>query len=411
MFGQVIHPRLVSEQSPRGPLRRGVHRQNSNLPPLGNGVKTKPFNQRAFSCPWNPRDADAQTRIDWLGVSKQFLNLGLVIGVIAFHEGDGLGERLSVTSLDGIGKIDGAWCCGLLDAQPSRLTGSCFGIVSFRFFGSHVRKIRESAWCCGIGFPYFVRMHSQFVVVLVAAFAMSFSVRLSAQSALNSSCDSAVVLSGSVADEFGRWIPSSMVVNRRSGAGEFVGSDGEFLVRACLGDTLVFGAVGYHSQEARVQDGGRLEVWLKVLQVQVGTAEVIAPRTLQEIVRDIQALGYKEEDFRVSGINALQSPITFLYETFSREAQSKRTVARMENDDRRRELLQELFVKYVDYDIVELEPWEFDEFTRFCDPGDDMLKRWSQYEFILYVKQRYQVFRMMPRDLPADELDYHLDKN
>lgn len=227
---------------------------------------------------------------------------------------------------------------------------------------------------------------------------------------LPTGCDSVVVLSGSVADDSGRWIPSSMVVNRRTSAGEFVGSDGEFLMRACIGDTLVFGAVGYRTQE-RVIDGiARLDIRLRVLTVEVGTAEVIAPRTLQEIVRDIQALGYKEEDFRVSGINALQSPITFLYETFSREAQSRRLVEQLENDDRRRDLLQELFIKYVDYDIVELEPWEFEEFARFCDPGDDLLKRWTQYEFILYVKQRYQVFRMMPRELPAEELEYHLDK-
>ena len=222
-------------------------------------------------------------------------------------------------------------------------------------------------------------------------------------------CDSVIVMSGAVSDESGRWVPSSMVVNRRTSAGEFVGSDGEFLLRACLGDTLVFGAVGYHTQERVVQKRERWEIQLRVLRVEVGSAEVIAPRTLQEIVRDIQALGYKEEDFRVSGINALQSPITFLYETFSREAQSRRLVAVMENDDRRRDLLQELFTKYVDYDIVDLEPWEFEEFARFCDPGEDLLKQWSQYEFILYVKQRYQVFRMMPRELPAEEMEYHLD--
>ena len=158
-------------------------------------------------------------------------------------------------------------------------------------------------------------------------------------------CDSVLVVAGTVSDLNGRWVPSSMVVNRRSNAGEFVGSDGEFLMRACVGDTLVFGAVGYHTQEKRVEEGVSWTIELRVLNVEVGTAEVIAPRTLQEIVRDIQALGYKEEDFRVSGINALQSPITFLYEAFARDPRSQREVARLENDDRRRALLQELFIK------------------------------------------------------------------
>lgn len=200
-----------------------------------------------------------------------------------------------------------------------------------------------------------------------------------------------------------------MVFNRRTGAGEFVGSDGEYLMRVCPGDTLVFGAVGYQTTEHAMVADGRLDVQLRTLKVEVGQAEVIAPRDLGAIVRDIQALGYKEEDFRVSGVNALQSPITFLYESLAREARSRREVERLENDDRRRALLQELFVKYVDYQIVDLETNEFEAFARFCDPGDALLKSWTQYEFIQYVKQRYQLFRMLPRDLPAEEMEYHLD--
>ena len=125
-------------------------------------------------------------------------------------------------------------------------------------------------------------------------------------SAAERPCDSTVVVTGVVTDLGERWIPSSMVVNRRTNAGEFVGSDGEFIVRACLGDTLVIGAVGYHTQEHRVRSGDALRVELRVLNVEVGAAEVIAPRTLNEIIRDIQALGYREEDFRVSGIDALE---------------------------------------------------------------------------------------------------------
>ena len=47
--------------------------------------------------------------------------------------------------------------------------------------------------------------------------------------------------------------------------------------------------------------------------------------------------------------------------------------------------------------------------SRASVTGELALKQWSQYEFILYVKQRYQVFRMLPRDLPVEEYEYHLD--
>jgi len=282
----------------------------------------------------------------------------------------------------------------------------------------HVRKIHERRAEGRALRRYFVDMGGKFVHGAWAlALALAWGAvgvgdgwsQTPAASTRSLACDSAWVLSGSVLDDMGLWIPSSMVVNRRTGAGEFVGSDGEFLVRVCPGDTLVFGAVGYRSEEHVAQTAGRWDVTLSVLRVEVGTAEVLAPRSLNDIVRDIRALGYKEEDFRVSGVNAFQSPITFLYEEFSREAQSRREVARLENDDRRRALLQELFVKYVDYDIVDLQPEEFEAFALFCDPGDAMLQQWSQYEFIQYVKQRFQVFRMLPRSLSGSDMDYHLD--
>ncbi|MDA9836007.1 hypothetical protein N9C00_03525, partial [Flavobacteriales bacterium] len=174
----------------------------------------------------------------------------------------------------------------------------------------------------------------------------------------------------------------------------------------------VFGAIGYYSVEREVVKSMRaseLKIQLQRLKVEVGVAEVYAPRDLLEILHDIEALGYDEKDFRVSGVNALQSPITFLYEQFSRREQSKRLEAELVNKDNRRELLQELFVKYVDYDIVQLKQEEFDKFAEFCDPGDELLKKWTQYEFILYVKRQYGLFKMIPHRLDEGDYRYDLD--
>jgi hypothetical protein len=225
-------------------------------------------------------------------------------------------------------------------------------------------------------------------------------------------CDSSLVVSGWIFERGGGYIPAAMAVNRMSGGGVFVERDGSFLVRACPGDTLVFGAVGYYSIEREVlwsMRGTSLHIDLRRLQVEVGVAEIFAPRTLNEILNEIEELGYNETDYRVSGVNAFQSPITFLYEQFSRVEKSKRLVAELENNDSRRELLQELFVKYVDYDIVQLKPNEFKAFAEFCDPGDELLKTWSQYEFILYVKRQFTLFRMLPQRLDESDFQYDLD--
>lgn len=225
-------------------------------------------------------------------------------------------------------------------------------------------------------------------------------------------CDSALVVSGWIFQGDNQIVPASMAVNRNSGGGVFVERDGSFLVRACTGDTLVFGALGYYSVEKVVVESMRTEsvnIKLKKLEVELGTAEVFAPRTLNQILREIETLGYDEKDYRVSEIDAVQSPITFLYQKFSRIEKSKRLVAELENTDKRRDLLQELFVKYVDYDIIQLDPSEFNDFAEFCDPGDQLLKEWTQYEFITYVKRQFAIYKMMPRKLDESDYQYNTD--
>ncbi len=248
-----------------------------------------------------------------------------------------------------------------------------------------------------------------FVVAFVAVLqVLSFSSSIQAQTR----CDSAIVVSGWVFELGGGIIPAAMAVNKESGGGVFVERDGSFLLRACPGDTIVFGAIGFYSVEKKVvalMKTMDLHIDLARLKVSVGVAEVYAPRALREILHDIEALGYDEKDFRVSGVNAMQSPITFLYEQFSKREQSKRLEQALINQDNRRDLLQELFVKYVDYDIVQLETDEFESFAAFCDPGDAMLKKMTQYEFILYVKRQYGLFRMLPSKLEDGDYRYDLD--
>ncbi len=84
-------------------------------------------------------------------------------------------------------------------------------------------------------------------------------------------------------------------------------------------------------------------------------------------------------------------------------------MAQFENRDRRHALLRELFVKYVNYEIILLEPDEFDDFIAFSDPGDELLQEWSQYEFIRFIQQRFELFRSIPERLDDSDYQYQQD--
>ena len=97
----------------------------------------------------------------------------------------------------------------------------------------------------------------------------------------------------------------------------------------------------------------------------------------------------------VSGVDAVSSPITFLYQQFSKRERAKRHVAEMRNEDRKRELLKELLAKYVANEVIDLTDTDFDDFIDYCNVSDEFMKYSTQYEFIIYIKRKYEFYRVL----------------
>ncbi len=188
-----------------------------------------------------------------------------------------------------------------------------------------------------------------------------------------------------------------MIVNKRSRTGTFGNADGTFTVQALRTDTLLIGSSGYRTSVVTVTDSvakPSYHVYVRLLPVvrQLPELQVINERTLAEIQKEISKLGYREQDYRIGTVDALQSPITFLYQEFSRRERSKRLAAQLRNEDRKRELLRELLKKYVEYDIINLSDEAFDDFIDFCAVPDEVIKGLTQYDFLLYVKKKYELY-------------------
>lgn len=195
-------------------------------------------------------------------------------------------------------------------------------------------------------------------------------------------------------------IPNLMVVNKRTQQGYFGYNSGYFELKAWKSDTLIIAATGFQTIKVSFRDSADAESYnvqipMKKLEIQLKPVEVFTRRDLDEIQKDIETLGYEKSDYMLEGVDALSSPITALYQAFSRRERNKRMVAEMRNNDKRRALLKELFRKYVDADIIQLSNEEFDEFIDFCGVSDSFLKNSTQYDFIMYVKKRFEVYRMI----------------
>ena len=194
-----------------------------------------------------------------------------------------------------------------------------------------------------------------------------------------------------------------MIINLRTSQGTFGKADGSFSVTAHKTDTLLIASTGFEYARISMADSVSKPIYFARVPITklartLKEVNIFSPRDLQSIYTDIQKLGYNKKDFELSGVNALSSPITFLYQEFSQFQRVRRHNAERINNDKRKELLRQLLANYVEHDIVNLDDTEFDDFIDFCNVPETYMKQASQYDFCIYIKQRFDVFRMMKTD-------------
>ncbi|MBK9047645.1 MAG: hypothetical protein IPL74_13365 [Bacteroidetes bacterium] len=213
--------------------------------------------------------------------------------------------------------------------------------------------------------------------------------------------DETVRIKGTVYDPGNKGsIPNLMIVNKRTQQGYFGTNSGYFELEVKRTDTLIIAATGFQTIKIFLKDSildssKNILIALKKLEITLKPVEIFTKRDLEEIQKDIETLGYEKEDYMLQGADVLESPITALYQAFSRRERNKRLVAEMRNNDRRRELLKELFRKYVDNDIITLDNTDFDDFVDFSNVSENFMKTSTQYEFIMYIKKRFEVYQMV----------------
>ena len=188
--------------------------------------------------------------------------------------------------------------------------------------------------------------------------------------------DEKITIKGKVVDKYNPdGILNLMIVNQNTQQGIFGNAYGQFDFKAKKSDTLLIACTGYSTKKICFRDSSYKDIYdviieMDKLRIMLKEVQVFPERDLSEIHKEFEKLGYTRKDYVLSGVDAFSSPITFLYQSYSRRERSKRLVAQLENEDRKRELLKELLRKYVNGDIIKLSPDKFDEFIDYCNVPD-----------------------------------------
>jgi hypothetical protein len=229
--------------------------------------------------------------------------------------------------------------------------------------------------------------------VLVTFFIFSSFGFLSAQD-----CDQ-VLFTGKVEDTLRpNTFYNLMVINRTTGRGAFGQPDGTFSVYASNGDSISLSITGYPPVHTRVVADSNCQFKKSFIiegDPQIFDPVVVRPlKTLKEIKEERQALAMRETR-TVTGVEMLQSPITALYQAFSKKERAKRWIAEQEHLDNQRNILRELIRTYVAYDVIELDDEEFEEFIYFLNMDEQFLKTASEMELITFIQDKFEHYKLI----------------
>ncbi len=187
-----------------------------------------------------------------------------------------------------------------------------------------------------------------------------------------------------------------MVINRTTGKGVFGQPDGSFAVYVNPNDSIVLSVKGYHPVGFRaVPDSNCQFICEYAIMIKATELDefVVKPlKTLQQIKEERATLAMRETR-TITGLEAFQSPITALYERFSKKERQEREIARMEHEDEQKQVLQELLQLYVSYDVINLSDEEFSNFIDFLAIDENFLKTATDMELITFIKDKFEHYK------------------
>lgn len=189
-----------------------------------------------------------------------------------------------------------------------------------------------------------------------------------------------------------------MVINRNTGRGVFGQPNGTFSVYVSEGDSISLSCKGYEVFNLIVvaDDNCQHKVAYYIEGKPQEIEEVIVKRikSLEEIKEERSALAMRETR-QVTGIEVLRSPITALYQAFSKKEKSKRTVAKWEFRDNQSKIVQELLRTYVAYKIVDLTEEQFEDFVIFLNIDETFLKTASEMDLIVFIQDKFEHYMII----------------
>ncbi len=168
--------------------------------------------------------------------------------------------------------------------------------------------------------------------------------------------------------------------------------DGSFAIFIKPSDTLVFGLYGYRVKYLCFKDSARdkdyfIKVKMSRFFEELREVTIREVRTQPEIRNDMYYLNISRM-ISEERVNAIQSPITALYERYNKHAQSKQLLTAYEFELARNKLVKELLTIYNRQGIIDIPESKYRDFIAYLNLDWDFLSYATDYELAEYIKRK-----------------------
>ena len=194
-------------------------------------------------------------------------------------------------------------------------------------------------------------------------------------------------------------IPFAYVINTSTGNGSLCNYDGKFSILASDNDSISFSYLGYLKRTIHVRRIKNLNDSTKIYLRIILLKNIFLLKTYD--VYDFKIKPYEREYMnrvinrpRITGINSLESPISALYDAFSRKGKANRKLASLYEQMLIDELVEKKFNPEILRRLTGDETIDFEKFRRYCyNISDQFIIMNDGYDLYAPIMERYRKWK------------------
>ena len=213
-------------------------------------------------------------------------------------------------------------------------------------------------------------------------------------------------------------IPHVNVYIKQSRRGTITNSSGYFILNARINDTIVFSSVGYEKKYTIITDSLQesTEVFVVLLEekyYELKSVDILALRRYEQFKYEVINMRLPDDGFvyaiknfpsrpadidyhsraGVSDFGLVFSPITALYDAFSKEGRERRKLMELIERDKRKEIIENKISIQKISRITGLNNYQSEEFFKWCNLPVEFILKLNDYDLILLIIYRFEQYK------------------